>query len=90
MQESLVLSDVRLADAISDVLRTLALPETDYNIDWAMDYPGQQLAVDLYAGNEADLKASVELVRSALKDRLGIDARPSAELDAEILLLASA
>ena len=90
MQESLVLSDVSQEDTVREVVRSLSLPKmTGLKVEWAMDYPGQQLAVDLYARSDADLAEVVETVRLALKDR-GIESRPSAEIDAEILLLESA
>ena len=79
-----------LQDAIADILASLPLPGTDYHLDWAMDYPGQQLAIDLYAGNGADLAAAISAVRAALAERLGIDARPSADIEAEMRLRASA
>ena len=90
MQESLVLSDVSQEDTVREVLRSMDLPKlTGSQVEWAMDYPGQQLAVDLYARSEADLAEIVAAVGAALKER-GIESRPSAEIDAEILLRASA
>ena len=85
MQETLVLSDASLEDAVLDVLASLHL-DVDYSVEWAMDYPGQQLAVDLHAATEGELRDGVERVREALAERLGVDARSSADVDRDIRL----
>lgn len=77
-------------DMVIEVVNSLELAGiTGRNVDWATDYPGQQLAVDLYARNQSDLDAAVSTVRAALKAR-GIDSRPASDIDREILLRTSA
>jgi len=77
-------------DLVVDVLRALDLPMiTGINVEVALDYPGQQLAVDLYARDPDDLSMAVGIVRAMLAER-GVPARTAAEIDAEILLTAAA
>lgn len=89
MEETFVLSDASTEDAISDALVSLSLPGVSYVIDWAMDYPGQQLAIDVYADSQDELAHALSLIRSVLRERLDIEARLSSELDHEIALAAS-
>lgn len=84
-----MLSDYSQRDAVVGVLACLDLPMlTGSNVELALDYPGQQLAVDLYAHTQADLDHVVAAVRDALRQR-GIEARPSLELEAERVLRAT-
>lgn len=90
MHESLVLSDYSQRDVVVDVLASLDLPMlTGRSVEMALDYPGQQLAVDLYATTQDDLDSAVTEVREALRAR-GIAARPAMEIEAERALHASA
>lgn len=81
MEETLVLNDASKEDAVVELLGTLDLPGVDTHVELAMDYPSQQLAVDLYAGRQAELSSAVDAVRSALETRLGLVARTSTELE---------
>jgi hypothetical protein len=80
-----------LLDAVEALLPTLSLPDgVEFDVEPAMDYPGQQVAIDLYASTDEDLHASAETVRDALFHQFRIPTRTSSELDREGLLHQSA
>lgn len=85
-----MLSDASKEDDVLSMLQSLALPGVDYTVELALDYPTQQLAVDLFAGTTEELTTSIQRVRAELKVRLGIDAPTASELDRDILLHQSA
>lgn len=86
-ETTIVFPDVSLMDAVEALLPTLSLPTTaEFRVEPAMDYPGQQLAIDLYAPTEAVLTAVVETVRDALFHQFRIPTLTSSELDQRIML----
>lgn len=86
MEETLVLNDASKEDAVVELLDTLDLSGVDSHVEIALDYPSQQLAVDLYAGTREDLSAAVETVRAALEDQLRVAAATSSELEHAAML----
>lgn len=90
MEETLVLNDASKEDFVVELLGTLELSGVDSHVEIALDYPSQQLAIDLYAGNDEDLSAAVAAVRTALEDELGVDAATSSELERAAMLNRSA
>lgn len=90
-ETTIVFPDVSLVDAVEALLPTLSLPATaEFRVEPAMDYPGQQVAIDLHASTDESLTATVETVRDALFHQFRIPTRTSSELDREILLHRSA
>ena len=89
MQESLVLTDLSQRDKVVEVLRSLEVPATGSKVEIALDYPGQQLAVDLYARTQDDLDVAVAKLKAALAAQ-GIRSRTASEIDADLLHRASA
>jgi hypothetical protein len=86
-ETTIVFPDVSLVDAVEALLPTLGLPASaEFRVEPAMDYPGQQVAIDLYAPTDDDLTTAVETVRDALFHHFRIPTRTSSELDREILL----
>ncbi len=86
-ETAVVFPDVSLMGAVEELLASFALPDgVEFDVEPAMDYPGQQVAIDLYAPTESDLHAVVESVRDALFHRFRIPTRTSNELDRETLL----
>lgn len=86
-ETSIVFPDVSLLDAVEVLLASLDLSATvEFDVEPAMDYPGQQVGIDMYAPSDDDLQAAVEIVRDALFHRFRIPTRTSTELDRETLL----
>ncbi len=86
-ETTLVFPDVSLMDDVEVLLSTLDLPaSTEFRVEPAMDYPGQQVAVDLYASTDDSLVVAVEIVRDALFHQFRIPTRTSDEMDRESLL----
>jgi len=81
VDETLVLNDASKEDAVIDVLSALDLTEVETRVEIALDYPSQQLAVDLWADSEAALTKAVETIKAALKQELDLDAPTSTELE---------
>ena len=90
-ETTIVFPDVSLLDAVEALLPTLSLPAgVEFDVEPAMDYPGQQVAIDLHAPTDEVLHVSVESVRDALFHQFRIPTRTSSELDRETLLHQSA
>ncbi|MEP6816373.1 MAG: hypothetical protein ABI873_12565 [Marmoricola sp.] len=86
-ETTMVFPDVSLVDDVVSLLPTLSLPASaEFRVEPAMDYPGQQVAIDLLAATDEELSATVEMVRDALFRQFRIPTRTSNELDREILL----
>lgn len=86
-EATIVFADLAYLDEIEALLPTLALPEaTEYRVEPALDYPGQQVAIDLWAATEAELTTIVGAVKDALSRRFDVTTHASDEIDQEILL----
>lgn len=81
MDETLVLTDASKEDAVIAVLSTLGLTEVETRVEIALDYPGQQLAIDIWADTDALLTDAVAAIQAALKRELDLDAPTSTELE---------
>lgn len=81
MDETLVLSDASQEDAVLDVLAHLDLVGVQTRVEIALDYPGQQLAVDLWAETQPVLVEAVQTIQAALKQRLGTDVPTASALE---------
>lgn len=81
MDETLVLNDASKEDAVVDVLIALGLADVQTRVEIALDYPGQQLALDIWAETEAVLDEAVQTIQAALKSELDLDAPTSTELE---------
>ncbi len=86
MDETLVLNDASKEDAVIAVLSALDLTDVETRVEIALDYPSQQLAVDIWADSEAVLTEAVATIKAALKRDLDIE--PSTASDLERLALA--
>lgn len=90
-EATIVFPDVSLMDAVEELLPTLSLPQaTEFRVEPAMDYPGQQVAIDLFTTTDQALALVVEMVRDALFQRFRIPTHTSDELDRGIQLHHSA
>ena len=73
-------------EQIDALLPALGFPaSTEVEVEPALDYPGQQLAIDIYAPTDGELHTAVEAIRDALFLKFRIATRTSSELDREIL-----
>lgn len=81
MDETLVLNDASKEDAVITLLSALALTDVETRVEIALDYPSQQLAVDVWADSEAVLSEAAETIKSALKRELDLDAPTASELE---------
>lgn len=86
-EDSIVFPDLNLIDRVRALLVALTLPDTaEFRVEPALDYPGQQVAIDLAAPTEATLSAVIETIRDALFHEFRIATRTASELDRETLL----
>ncbi len=81
MDETLVLNDASQEDAVIAVLFALGLADVETRVEIALDYPSQQLAVDVWADSEAVLTDAVQTIETALKQELDLDATTASELE---------
>lgn len=85
-EETIVFPDLGLMEQVEALLAALDLPaDAEYRVEPALDYPGQQVAIDLAGGSEASLNSIVEAVRDGLFKQFRIATRTRSELDREIL-----
>lgn len=85
-ETSIVFPDHSLIEQLDALLPTLDLPESaEFRIEPALDYPGQQVAIDLFAMTDAELSVAVETVRDAVFHAYRIATRTSDELDREFV-----
>ncbi len=90
MDETLVLNDASKEDAVIAVLSALDLTDVEARVEIALDYPSQQLAVDIWADSEAVLAEAVGTIKAALKRELDLDAPTASELERLALAAQSA
>ena len=84
-EDTIVFPDLSLMEQIDVLLPALGFPSsTEVEVEPALDYPGQQLAIDIYAPTDRELHTAVEAVRDALFLKFRIATRTSSELDREI------
>lgn len=69
MDETLVLSDKSQEDAVNELLGGLDLPGIETRVEIALDYPGQQLAVDLWAETADALARAVQTIPDVVEGR---------------------
>lgn len=81
MDETLVLSDASKEDAVNELLGRLDLPGIETRVEIALDYPSQQLAVDLWGETTEALAAAVRTVQASLKSDLALEAPTSTDLE---------
>lgn len=85
-EETIAFPDLGLMEQVDALLAVLDLPaDAEFRIEPALDYPGQQVAIDLAAMSDASLSRAVEMVREALFAEFRIATRTCSELDREIL-----
>lgn len=85
-EETIAFPDLGLMEQVEALLPTLDLPaDAEFRVEPALDYPGQQVAIDIAAMTEESLNLVVEAVRDALFVKFRIATRTSSELDREIL-----
>ncbi len=85
-EDTIVFPDLSLMEQIDALLPALGFPaSTEVEVEPALDYPGQQLAIDIYAPTDGELHTAVEAIRDALFLKFRIATRTSSELDREIL-----
>ncbi|BAK37266.1 hypothetical protein MLP_42520 [Microlunatus phosphovorus NM-1] len=90
-EDTIVFPDLSLMEQIDALLPALGFPaSTEVEVEPALDYPGQQLAIDIYAPTDGELHTAVEAIRDALFLKFRIATRTSSELDREILAKQSA
>ena len=63
------------------MLSALDLTDVETRVEIALDYPSQQLAVDIWADSAAVLAEAVATIRAALKHDLDFDAPTASELE---------
>ncbi len=83
-EDTIVFPDLGLMDQIDVLLPSLGLPaSTEVEVEPALDYPGQQLAIDVYAPTDEQLHTAVEAIRDALYARFRVATRTSSEINRE-------
>ena len=81
-ETSIVFPDLSLMAQVEALLNELSLPQSaEFRVEPALDYPGQQVAIDLAATSDADLAVTVEMVRHALFHSFRVATQTSDELD---------
>lgn len=79
-EETLVLTDASVQDRIRDALTAAGFSNDNMVIEPATNWPGQELAVDLYAGDPTALASMIAKAQTVLRRDAGItDAPTSAE-----------
>ena len=85
-ETSIVFPDHSLIERLEALIPRLGLPRSaEFRIEPALDYPGQQVAIDLFASTDDELRLAVEAVRDAVFHEFRIAVRTSDELDRESL-----
>jgi len=85
-EDTIVFPDLKLVEQLEELLSLLALPPTaEFRVEPALDYPGQQVAIDLAALDGGQLSAAVEIIRDAIFHQFRIAVRTASEIDREIL-----
>lgn len=85
-ETSIVFPDHSLIEQLDALLPALSLPESaEFRVEPALDYPGQQVAIDLFAMSDDELRITVETVRDAIFQQFRIATRTSDEVDREFL-----
>lgn len=85
-EETIVFPDLRLMEHVESLLRALALPRTaEFRVEPALDYPGQQVAIDVATLDGKELGEAIEIVRDAIFHEFRIAVRAASEIDREIL-----
>lgn len=83
-EDTIVFPDLSLMEQIDTLLPTLGFPaSTEVEVEPALDYPGQQLAIDIYAPTDEALHTAVEAIRDALFLKFRIATRTSSEINRE-------
>ncbi len=83
-EDTIVFPDLSLMDQIDALLPTLGFPlTTEVEVEPALDYPGQQLAIDIYAPTDEELHTAVEAIRDALYAKFRVATRTSSEINRE-------
>lgn len=86
-EDSIIFPDLGRIDQVRALLAALPLPDTaEFRVEAALDYPGQQVAIDLAAPTEATLSTTIETVRDVLFHEFRIAVRTASEVDREALL----
>lgn len=79
-EETLVLTDASVEDQVRAALVAGGINDADLVVEPATDWPGQELAVDLYALDDAELATMIRTAKTILRRDVGItDAPTSAE-----------
>lgn len=85
-EDTIVFPDLSLIDQVDALLPTLSLPPAaEFRVEPALDYPGQQVAIDLAAPSDEVLASAVETIHDALFHAFRIPTRTARDLDREIL-----
>ena len=64
-EDTIVFPDLSLMEQIDALLPALGFPaSTEVEVEPALDYPGQQLAIDIYAPTDGELHTAVEAIRA--------------------------
>ena len=83
-EDTIVFPDLSLMDQIDALLPTLGFPlTTEVEVEPALDYPGQQLAIDIYAPTDEEHHTAVEAIRDALYAKFRVATRTSSEINRE-------
>lgn len=86
-EDSIVFPDLSLIDRVRELLTALELPSAaEFRVEPALDYPGQQVAIDIAAPTIATLSSAIEVIRDALFHEFRIATRTASEFDRETLL----
>ncbi|MFN2346125.1 MAG: hypothetical protein ABR616_10470 [Dermatophilaceae bacterium] len=81
-ETSIVFPDLSLMEQVKALLHEISLPASaEFRVEPALDYPGQQVAIDVAATSGADLAVAVETIRDALFHSFRIATHTSDELD---------
>lgn len=84
-EETLALNDASKEDAVIALLEGLGFDNAiEFKVEIALDYPGQQLAVDLAAPTAEQLEAAIATIRDALKRQLDLDAPTCSSLEEQL------
>lgn len=83
--ETLLVPDASLERGIWDMLASLPIPTGDLFVEPDDTFPGEELAVDVYAGTAEELAHRVDTIRQELRRRFSLDVETASECEARLV-----
>lgn len=83
--ETLLVPDASLERSIWDMLATLPVPIGDLFVEPDDSFPGEELAIDVYAGSAEELADRVRIIRQELRRCFSLDVETATECEARLV-----